>query len=267
MPDSIPLLRLILLVALAFPSVVVAQQFRAEPITVESSQFIAKLKELLAKERNSPDLVQKANALLDANGIGFRISFDAATCQKIREAKAKLKDQSTPLKLGASLQSVDADGAQLALPSPDVASDECGGCSVELPLLQITSKDFIAIVKGRNIKFHLPSNFAAEQVLLFDGKDRAAISRSWSVPFRSKPVGVSYDSNVVYLAFPDPELSDLTLAVFAEGVFQVATLKEAEEGGKGRIVSNAAKTVGEQKISFERWGNTYLLGYREPCQR
>lgn len=264
MPDVFPLRHFVLILFFIFP-VVGLGQYRAEPIAVDPSQFIEMLKELKSKEGSSPAFIQNANALLDSHGIAYRISFDSATCQKIRDAKLKMKDPSAPLKLGATLQSVDAEGAQLGLPSPNITSDECGGCSIELPLLQLTSKEFIAIVKGRNIKFHLPANFYTEQVVLFDSKDNSTVAKRWPVPFRAKPVGVSYDSNVVYLAFPDPELADLSLAVFTEGVFQIATMKEAEEGGRGRSIPNTAKSPAEQKIKFERWGNTYLLGYREPC--
>jgi hypothetical protein len=71
---------------------------------------------------------------------------------------------------------------------------------------------------------------------------------------------------VVYIAFPDPELSDLTLAIFAEGVFQVASLKEAEEGGKGKELPSLAFGNGHgRQVRFDRWGNTYLIGYRQPC--
>lgn len=245
-----------------------SQQYRIDPITVQPSGFIARLKELRAKEANSTDLVEKANALLNAEGIGYNISFDAGTCQKLREAKEKMADKTAPLKVGATLKSVDAEGAALTLPSPDIRSEECGGCSIELPLLQLTQNDFIAVIRGRNLKFHLPSNFLAEQIVMFDPKDPTVITKRWSTPFRGTPVGVSHDSSVVYLAFPDPELSDLTLAVFTEGVFQIASLKEAEEGGRGKVSTPpAAGNINDRRIRFDRWGNTYLLGYRQPCPR
>ena len=41
------------------------------------------------------DLVKSANELLDKAGIGFAISLDAATCERLRVIKAAQKDPST----------------------------------------------------------------------------------------------------------------------------------------------------------------------------
>jgi hypothetical protein len=126
---------------------------------------------------------------------------------------------------------VDGDAASLAL--PEARFSDCGRCYMLMPLLQITSADFVTVVLGQNIRFHLPSNFESSEVVLVDSKDKSTIRRKWRVPSKMEPVGVSYDENVLYLAFNEPELSDLSLQIFGEGTFQIGTRAEADEGGKG----------------------------------
>jgi hypothetical protein len=112
------------------------------------------------KSKITPEEWAKAaNDLLDKNGGQFRFSFDSATCDKIKKLRDERKDPTAPIRLGATLKSVDAEAAKLALPEPQSASDDCGGCFMEIPVLQLTDKDFVTVVNGRNIKFVLPLNF------------------------------------------------------------------------------------------------------------
>ncbi|MBK8467188.1 MAG: hypothetical protein IPL32_15325 [Chloracidobacterium sp.] len=218
----------------------------------------------------SQEFAEAANRLLEKNGIGFVISFDAATCEKIKNLKDQQKDPNVPIKLGATLKSVDAEGASLVLPEPHITAAECGGCYIELPILEITDKAFVTVVEGRNIKFQLPSNFYSNEAVLLDSKDKTTIKRKWRIPFRSIPIGVSYDENVLYLGFDDSELSQLSLSVFGEGVLQITTREEAENGGKGKIIeapSSSATTSPNQVIRFDRWKNIYLVSIKKPCPR
>ncbi|MGQ0541308.1 MAG: hypothetical protein ACT4O9_05575 [Blastocatellia bacterium] len=216
------------------------------------------------------EFAEKANVLLDANGIGFAISFDSTACERLKKVKEQLKDPNAPLKLGATLKSVDAEGASLALPEPLFASTECGGCYIELPLLQVTEKDFITMIAGRNIKFHLPSNFHVNEAFLLDAKDQTTMKKKWRIPFRSTPIGVSYDENVLYLGFFEQELFELSLMVFGEGVFQITTRADAENGGNGKLVEPPILIRSNpltQAIRFDRWRNAYLIGFQRACQR
>ena len=242
-----------------------AQQYKPAPLAVQRSAFIDRLKALRTANPKMPmaEFIAAANSLLDKHGIGFAVSLDAATCGRIRKVKEQQKDPSASLTLGATLRSVDAEGATLTLPEPKFPSGDCG-CYIELPLLQITDKDFITVIRGRNIGFHLPTNFSSAQAELIDAKDNT-VRRKWRIPFRSVPIGVSHDGNVLYLAFDEPELSDLSLLVFGEGVFQIGTRAEAEEGGKGKL-GETAPTVGYRYINFERWGNSYLVRFTELCR-
>lgn len=251
------------LIVCAIASEAVGQQFKAGRFTVEGSRFVTLVKDLRASNpKITPAaLAEAANSILDKTGMPYAVSFDAATCERLGKIKAAQKDPNAPLALGATLKSVDAEGASLSLPEPVFAPGDCG-CYVELPLLQVTDKDFIAIVSGRNIKFHLPSNLNTYEAVLLDGKDRMTVKRRWRIPFRGLPIGVSHDENVLYLGFEDPALGDLSLAVFVEGVFQVATRAEAEEGGKGKLLEPHGL---DRLVKFDRWGNTYLVKFRDAC--
>lgn len=257
-----------LAIGLTFVGVTLGQQVKMSALPVTRSEFVDKLKKLKAgNSKATPDeLIAAANELVDKDGIPFAISFDAATCEKLRKAKEQLKDPNGPLTLGATLKSVDADGAALSLPEPKFAAKECGDCYVELPLLSVTDSDFITKVLGQNIRFHLPSNFFTNEVLLLsdDGK---TLKRRWRVPFSSTPIGVSYDENVIYLGFPEPELSDIAIAVFGEGVFQIAPRAEAEASGKPSPLSESVP-AGQNKLAvakFQQWEKAFLIAYKPPC--
>lgn len=257
-----------LAVGLALVGVTLGQQVKMSALPVTRSDFVDKLKKLKASnpKATTEELLAAANDLVDKDGIPFAISFDAATCERLRKVKEQQKDPNAPLRLGATLKSVDADGAALSLPEPKFAAKECGDCFVELPLLSVTDKDFITKVLGQNIRFQLPANFFTNDVLLLsdDGK---AIKRRWRVPFASVPIGVSYDENVVYLSFPETELSDLAIAVFGEGVFQISSRSEAEASGKASALTESF-TAGQNKLSiakFQQWEKKFLIAYKPPC--
>ena len=93
------------------------------------------------------------------------------------------------------------------------------------------------------------------------------IKRKWRLPFRTIPVGVSSDENVLYLGFDEPELAGLSLMIYSEGVFQFATRAEAELGGKGTPESPTPGGAAPQVkyIRFNRWGSTYIVRYPPPC--
>ena len=241
-------------------------QYKAAPLPVKSSTFADQVKALRAAKpaASAAELAAGANSILDASGINFAIVLDAGTCDRIRKAKEQQKDPKAPLTIGATLKSVDAEGASLALPEPRFPASDCN-CYMELPLLQITDVDFITVISGRNIRFHRPANFDSFDAVLIDPKDPAKAKRRWRIPFRGSPIGVSHDENVLYLAFPEPELNDLSLAIFGEGVFQIATRAEAEEGGKGKPVTIATTLSGENRIQFDRWGKSLVVSYKPQC--
>ncbi|HVF29852.1 MAG TPA: hypothetical protein VNA22_02730 [Pyrinomonadaceae bacterium] len=254
------------LLLLAFiPSVLLAQQYRAGRLPVQPSTFVAQVKALKkAKPNITPtELAEAANGILDKSGIPFAMFFQPAVCEKLAKAIAERKDPNAKVTIGATLKSVEADGAGFTLPEPVMGAAGCG-CYVELPILQVTPKDFIAVVSGRNIRFHLPIDLTMHEARLIDDNDKTITKRTWRIPFRAIPIGVSYDENVVYLPFEDSELAELSLMIFGEGVFQVGTRAEADEGGKGKLAP--ATTGSPRTITFPRWGKSYTVSFREPCR-
>ena len=242
------------------------QQYKAAPLQVKRSTLIEDIKQLKAANPKitTDELVAAANALLDKEGVNASISFDAATCENIKKVRAGRKDPNAPIRLSATLKSVD-EPAPLALPEPQFVSDDCGGCFIDIPVVQLTANDFVTVISGRNIKFALPANFKTNTVELLDTKTPTTIKRKWPLPFRSTPMGIMFDENVIFLGFNDPDLADLTLLVFGEGTFQIGTRKDAEDGGPGTIVETPAEASNGKRIKFDRWKNTYLIDFRPPC--
>jgi hypothetical protein len=219
---------------------------------------------------SSTELVDAANKLLERQGIAFTFSFDEATCLAIDKSIKSLKNPPSKLNLRTKLQSIGGEPAMLTLPPADFNNPECAKCSVSLPVLELTDKEFVALMLGTNIKFRLPVNFIVAEAMLVDDKDLTTIKKKWRIPFRSVPLGVSYDENVLYLGLPDPELKDLSLAVFGEGVFQFATRDEAESNGKGTPVKEVVKDLANPNLAYLRFENRGLkqvVKYSGACQR
>lgn len=244
-----------------------SQMYKIAPLRVEPPTLISQLTALKnSKPRMTPaEFSDAANVLLDRSGINFSVFLDVASCDLILKAKAKQKDPKAPLDIGAALKSVDAEGASLVLPEPQYPFSNSCNCHVELPVLQMTDSDFITIIRGRNIRFHLPKTFSSSEALLLDSKNETTVKRKWRIPFRGSPIGVSHDENVLYLAFREVELADIALAVFGEGVFQITTRAEAEDGGKGKLSMISVTPDGESRMRFDRWGKSFIVSFRPPC--
>lgn len=245
---------------------VLGQGAKLNPFSIKSSGLIDQIKELKAAnpKLTAKELDEAANLLLEKAGVGFTIMLDPATCDKIRKVKAQQKDPKAPISLGVSLLSVGAEGAKLKLPDPTLTSVNCGDCFVTLPILEMTANNFVTIVSEQNIKFHRPANFLVNEVNLVDTVDGMNVKKTWRVPFRSKPIGISYDENVLYMGFDEVELSGLSLLVFEEGVFQIGTRDEAEAGGKGVLLPGPASSP-RQIIKFDRWKRSYLISFIPAC--
>lgn len=259
-----------LLLFVSLPAAAHAQQVVLAPLPVERSPLIEKLVELKRSGRtaSADELAAAADEVLQKFGIDFAFSLDAATCTRLNELRLKQKDPNAPLGLGGTLQSIGGDRAKLALPDPVFLTSECGGCLISLPVLQVATRDLIVIVRERNIKFAMPANFVAEMVHLVDDSPIIGVRNSWRIPFRTEPVGISSDAAVIYLAFSEPELFQLSLLVYDEGSFRIGTMAEAEAGGKGSSYSPkdpGAASLGHRFTRFERWGRTFVLGWKPPC--
>lgn len=253
-------IHLLILVSIIFPPSSFGQMVTMSPLDIAPPTVFADVKALKTAnpKMTSTELVDAANAILAKQGIAFTFSFDDATCLAIDKAIKSLKNPPPKVNLKTKLRSVGAEVANLTLPPADFANNECSKCSVTLPVLELTEKDFVALMLGNNIKFYLPTNLVVSEALLVDDKDLTTVKKKWRMPYRAVPLGVSYDENVLYLGLPDPELKDLSFAVFGEGVFQFATREEAESNGKGTLLKEFAKDPANPNLAYLRFENRGL---------
>jgi hypothetical protein len=255
---------------LIFTTTVNAQQVRMNPFVVKSSNLIEELKAAKASNPKigAEDFVKTANALLETKGLNFTFAFDAATCQKIESAKASRKDANAPLNLRTAIKSITGEAAALQLPEPRFGKPECFACYVSIPILQITNAEFVTIIDNKNVGFFMPANFAVSEVSLVDNSDLATVKQKWKVPSRMKPVSISEDGKILYLEFNEPELKDLVLLAFSEGVFQFAARKELDANLKAEAVKTippAAQTPNHSFVKFVKDKTAQTVKFPVDC--
>ena len=242
-----------LLLSLTALSFTVQAQYTAKPFSLTQSNIIGDLKAAKASNPkiSTEDFVKTANALLEKQGINFTVAFDAATCQKISQIVAAQKEKGSPPNLRTALKSPLGENAALTLPEVSFAKSECAACFIRLPILEVTGKEFVTLVEGQNIKFFLPSNFILNEAFLVDEKNLSTVKTTWKIPFRSTPLSVSDDGNILYLGFPEPELSDLALMIYAaEGVYQFCPRSELDASKKAAPLKDFPKDAGNPNLSF-----------------
>lgn len=252
---------------------VFAQKVDINPLTVNKTNIIDDLKKIkTANPKIAPEeFVVVANALLEKKGMPFVFAFDAATCLKIEQAKKARKDQNAPLNLRTALKSVAGEAASLLLPEPGFDRSECAPCYVALPILELTDKDFITLVEGANIKFHLPANFKASEAALVDEKDLKIVATKWKLPFRTVPLSISDKGDIVYVGFSEAELSDLVLLVYADGNFQFDARKNLDASKKGALLKEHPKDAANPQLAYIRFtsddgGGSQTIRFSARCQ-
>lgn len=247
-----------------------AQQVAVKPFSVTPSNLIADLKAAKAVNLkiSTEGFVKTANALLEKQGINFNVAFDAATCQKISQAIAAMKDKTAPLNLRTTLKSPVGDNASLILPEVSFAAENCTPCFVRLPIMEVTAKEFVTSVEGRNIKFFLPSNFILNEASLVDEKNLSSVKTTWKIPFRTTPFSISDDGTILYLGFNEPELSDLTLLAFSAGVFQIAAKSAIDQDKKGVLLRDFPKDAANPNLAFIKFTSetaTQIIKFSNAC--
>jgi hypothetical protein len=221
-----------------------AQQVAIKPFSINQSNLIDDVKKLKisSPKITAEEFVKSSNSLLDKQGINFIVGLDANTCSKIEQIKKSQKSPDAPLNLRATLKSPLGEPAALLLPEANFSKNECLPCFVTLAFLEVTDKDFVTIVQDRNLKFFLPANFFVNEVFLVDEKDLTTVKSKWKIPFRTAPLSVSDDGNILFVGFDEPELADLTLAIFGEGTYQFYAKKDIDGTKKAVILKeNQAK--------------------------
>ena len=257
---------LILLSCAAFGQLAKLSPFLIKPSTL--------LEDLRNQKNQNPkitpeELAQNANALLAARGFNFIFDFDQTTCQKIADARRNPKNAGAPIRLNARFLPFEGEPANVVLPESQTAKSECGICSVALPVLEIAPDYFITTIENRNIKFHTPSNFIANEVFLVDAKSPNTTVRSWKIPFRAAPLSVSEDGKIIFLELPAPELKDLLLSVYDNGALQFYAKSEIDLETKAVPAVEIAKQANAANFSFVSFGagdKMKVLKFAAPCQ-
>lgn len=235
-----------------------AQQVSFKPFSVNESNLIAELKSLKNSNPNisADEFIKNANLLLEKQGLNFVVGLDPATCQKIEQLKKAQKTPGAPLNLRATLKSPLGESATLSLPEAEFSKNECFSCFMNLAFLEITDKDFVTVVEGSNLKFFLPGNFLVSEAALVDEKDLTTVKKKWRMPLGATPISVSDDGNILYLGFEDPELKDLTLAAFGEGVYQFHAKKDLDAKKKRSQIEKPQNITVAPNISFIKFEST-----------
>lgn len=262
---------LILFTIICFSTAAHSQKVDFKPFSVVQSNLINDLK--AAKSANpklsTEDFVNTANSLLDKQGINFVVAFDAATCQKISQAIASLKDKSAPLNLRTALKSPLGENANLLLPEVSFDKQECVPCFVKLPIAEVNQKEFVTIVEGKNIKFFLPSNFILNEAFLVDEKNLTTIKSRWKIPFRTTPLSVSDSGNILYLGFAEPELNDLVLMAYAnEGVYRFTAKSDIDADKKAVSLKDFPKDAANPNLAFSKFTSgeiNQVVKFSLPC--
>src|SRR5215203_1293795 len=263
-------LLLLAVIVAACLSLAVKSQYTAKPFSVTKTSLINDLK--TAKAANpkitAEEFAKTANSLLEKQGINFVVAFDAATCQKISQVIANVKDKTAPLNLTTTLKSPLGESAKLILPDINFSKSECVPCFVQLPVLEVTAQDFVTLVEGKNIKFFLPSNFILNEVLLVDALNLTTVKTRWKIPFRTTPLSVSDSGKILYLGFNEPELSDLVLMAYSEGLYQIGTKSEIDAEKKGALLKDFPKDAANPNLAFIKFTSgdlNQVIKFSTPC--
>ena len=243
-------------------------QAAINPFDISPSTFFTEITKL---RKSTPDLkpdelAKQANEIMNRDGFPFKFSLSDTACASIEKSIKDSKDTNANANLRTKLQSVGGAMTSLVIPPANFSDSECGRCSVTLPVLEATDANFVTLIMGRNINFVRPAVMSLSKIELVDESDKKTVKRTWLVPFHGKPIGISFDGNVVYLGFPDTELKDIALAVFGEGVFEVTTREEAESSGRGTILDGRSADTNTTLIQFTYRDIKQTLKFSDSCK-
>lgn len=243
------------LVITSFGQVIIA------PFDVDETDTIAELKAIKAAKPKMTveEFAQAANELIAQKGIGFEVGFDENTCQKILQIKNS-RQNDEPLRVSGKLNSPIGQSGNLRLPAVHFRADSYFSCEMKLPVVEITEKNFVIVLQGKNLQFNLPNNFRFHRVEAVDAKDLLTVKKRWQIPFSTAPISISGDGNILYLGFTDQDLSDLTLLAFAEGVYQFAPKSTIDTAVKAALLNNPNATEFAFK-KFEKGSNVNVVRF------
>lgn len=249
---------------------VFGQGAKINPFQIKPSTVLEDVKTAKANNPNQSveNLVKAANESLQTNGFNYVFGFDTATCQKIEQVKTSQKDKTVPLNLRATFNSVDGEKASVVLPEANFATGECLPCFMQIPVFEVTTTDFVTSVMQRNIKFYFPSNFVVHEIQAVEKQDLTTVIKRWKMPFRTTPLSISDDGNVIYLGFSEPELNDLVLMVFSEGVLMFEAKKDLNSTKKVTMLKDFPSDANNPNLRFINFADenvSHTIRFSVPC--
>ncbi len=247
------------------------QGAKINPFQIKPSSILEDVKTAKANNptQTVEDLVKLANESLQLNGFNYVFGFDTATCQKIEQVKSNQKDKSAPLNLRGTFNSVDGEKANLILPEANFTKTQCLPCYMQIPVFEVTANDFVTSVMQRNIKFYFPANFVVHEMQSVDNKDLTTVVKRWKVPFRTNPLSISDDGNVIYLGFDETELNDLVLMVFSEGVLMFGAKKDLNSAKKVTMLKDFPTDANNPNLRFINFADenvSHTIKFNVACE-
>jgi hypothetical protein len=170
--------------------------------------------------------------------------------------------------LRTAIKSISGEAASLTLPEPLFAGSECFPCYVKLPVLEISDSQFAVKIQDRNVGFFMPSNFSFNEVTLVDAANFSNALRKWKIPSRLKPVSISDDGSLLFLELAEPELRDLILIAYPEGVYQFFARKDLDSEIKSESVKEAtanAQVANHSFLKFTKGEKTQIIKFPTNC--
>lgn len=168
-----------------------------------------------------------ANDLLARKGLNYEFELDQSVCKIVAERRKKLKP-GQPDKIGGRFMLQPTTGNATNIFIPNIQATPCGKCFATLPVIGADEKDFIVLIQNRNTGFLRSDKLILNEVAHVDNKDVGKTIRSWAVPFRSVPLGVSEDGESLYLPLPSKNTVELALIVYENGVVEFIPRSAAE---------------------------------------
>ena len=252
-------------------------------VTAANAQFVRSgfiidstniYKDILEYKSNNPNtkpqnLVIYANSLVESRGINHSFILDDKICDVVDKEFAKKKNRKTnELFLKGTFVPEEGDATVLKFPVLRNNRGRCGRCLIKLPIAAVTQRHFMLILKGRMINFRHVNGFGLDKVDLLDNTDSPEIKHRWLIPFRSKPLGVSFDGSILYFDVPYQGLDELALELFKNGAISFALKKNLDFKESGLSPTSSSKDSSANSLSYLTFGKEkQTIRYSAPCVR
>lgn len=230
------------------------------------------LRDLRSKKEHQPsippnELAEHANKLLEQKGFDY--NFDVCEIAKannlsVRTLDAPLSKKARPYRM------TQTNGEEITfhIAANYIAEGICSECFFPIPALQVTKREILAIVEGKQYRLKRPTGFVLDEVSLVDENLRKVI-RKWQLPYQTVPRGISEDGTKIYVGFyVEAGLDELVLEISATGRIQFKACKDVDLQDEGEWIENHPKELNNDYLAFKRFhvaGRSYIIKFDGPC--